>query len=128
MITNNDDRLDYFGFGDCSDGNAVIMTYSRRVRNITDHAESSLRRYDLKAVYKSIRLICGTAGSSQSMPIARKDGTLCRSAAEELDRWSDTMGRHLIIQQLVPMKESIGLLPSLPAKTGLRKTHQQLKR
>jgi len=55
-------------------------------------AESSLRRNDLKAVYKSIRLICGAAGSSQSMPIARTDGTLCRSAAEELGRWSEHYG------------------------------------
>ena len=57
--------------------------------DIADQAESSLRRHDLKSVYRSIKKIYGEPSSSQSHPLARLDGTLCGSDEEVLARWTE---------------------------------------
>jgi len=87
---------------------------------MADHAKSSLRPHDLKVVCKSIRLICGTAGSSQSMPIAKKDGTLCRSAVEELDRWSEHYGTALNSPTAGPHEGIDRLAAFTPSEDGVK--------
>jgi len=112
---------------------ALQLRYASGIRNalgtpdkehyyndIADHAESSIRRHDLKAVYKSIRLICGSAASSQSMPIARTDGILCRSAAEELDRWPEHYETTLNHPTAGPYKGIDRLAAFNPSEDGVK--------
>ena len=61
----------------------------RYYNDVADRAELSLRKHDLKSVYKHIKDICGGAESSPSHPLVKADGTPCGSDEEVLDRWKE---------------------------------------
>jgi len=54
------------------------------------------------------------------MPIARKDGTLCRSAAEELDRWSEHYGTALNHPTAGPHEGIDRLAAFTPSEDGVK--------
>jgi hypothetical protein len=69
---------------------------------ISDEAEETSLRYDMKTMYKNINRMSGISNTGQDGPLRSKDGTYISNEKNKIDRWKEYFNN--LLNRLQPSK------------------------